>query len=537
MVASIFKLPPLHLDSPPIREWAENNIVVAISDRPGKILLDPYQIKPLEAMVNPQVEQVTTMWSSQLGKTLMDAVLLGYVIDVAPQPTMMVHASLQGLGKFIREKLNPLLRANPRINSKVERNNRDGVPNTGFSFEGGYVTMATPRSVSGKHGTSATLVIADEIDDYGSSFQTSSLKQRGITFEHACNIFSSTPDLYDHSPIQGEYETGSQEWFYVPCVHCQHQQLILLENIRGEQVCCVNCGVLWREEERIMSIYAGEWVAQATSPFNKSFWMSQYYSINVPLSRTLRKTANYTPKELSTQVKAWPYLEVVVPPLEPSRIRRCEREWQPLLRTAGVDVQGDRLEYYIVDFDSTLTRKHILRMGVIPRSPDNLAHWLHLRREVAPYNPTRLTVDGSFEFDYVLAGLKTSYPDAWLEFDLPVEIVRGRSGDSFDKPLRGVKHTDYFFGSTDEAKVLINQDLTTGKMTLNPDLPLYVEQQLCSEKLIRQEQPGGKLRRLWQLEKNQRNEALDCIGYAYMGAIGAYTSGSGAPSPELTLHT
>ena len=537
MVASLFTLPPLRIESPDICDWAEENVVVTVSDRPGQLHLDPYQKKPLRAITDPEVHQVAFMWSSQLGKTLLDAIVLTYTIDVAPQPTMMVHASLPGLDKFLREKLEPILWANDRINAKVGRGGRHTLPLSGFSFDGGYVTMATPRSVSGKHGTSASLVIADETDDYGNKFQLSSLKQRGITFSQACTVFSSTPDIDGHSPIQVEYEYGSQDWFFVPCVHCEELQLLLLENVRKVNMMCPFCGVIWHEQERLQSIYSGEWVEQAPNPHIKSFWMSQLYSVNVPLERTLSKIETYSSKEISTQVKAWPYLEVVVPPLEPKNINRAEREWDPAIRTIGVDVQGDHLEYYVLDFDSVMTRKHIVATGLVPRSADNLTHWKWLRQEVSPYRALRMTVDGSFEFDYVRAGLQYAFPDAMLQIDPPVEIVRGRAGDSFDKPLRGVKHTDYFFGSTDEAKVLINQDLASQAMTLNPDLPPYVEDQLCSEKLIRQEMPGNKLRRAWQLEKNKRNEALDCVGYAYMGAVACFANGAGSPSPSLTLTT
>ena len=129
----------------PICEWAEENLIVRVSDRAGRLRLDPYQRGILEAFTNPDVRQVTMMCSSQLGKTLLEAVYLGWIIDQNPQPCLFMHASQVGLNKFIREKLEPILMGCESINQKVFRNNRGKIPLDGFSFEGnGYFTMTTP---------------------------------------------------------------------------------------------------------------------------------------------------------------------------------------------------------------------------------------------------------------------------------------------------------------------------------------------------------------------------------------------------------
>ena len=80
--------------------------------------------------------------------------------------------------------------------------------------------------------------------------------------------------------------------------------------------------------------------------------------------------------------------------------------------------------------------------------------------------------------------------------DPPVEIVRGYTGDSFDKPLRGGRNLGFFWGATDEAKVMIMQDLAKGFLTIDPGCPSDTENQLVSEKLIRTE-TQHRVRRKW----------------------------------------
>lgn len=543
------------LDPPPamdICEWAESAVTVTMSERPGRLRLDPYQRAPLRAMVDRDVPEVALMWSSQLGKTLIDTVLVGYTIAQRPQPMLVMFPSRPDLGKFVREKLNPLLVGVRDVNARVERNNRGSIRAEGFAFDGGYCTMTTPRAVSGKHGTSASLVLADEIDDYGPRFDLDPLRQRGVTYPHACAVFSSTPNRANAflatetgddgqewermvTLIQIEYEGGTQQWYYAVCPHCDTGQVLVWDRITDGRLPCEGCGALWSEDDRQAAVFRGDWIAQAPDAPYESYWMSQLYSVNVPLDRTVEMGRRYVKAELTNQILAWPYLDVEVEPLDPDRIVRSVPDWAPFIRTAGVDVQGDRIEWYIVDFDEDLARKHIVAHDRITRSPDNLAHWLRLRRDLDTYGWHRLTVDGSFEFDAVMAGLMYAWPEAWAGSNSPVEIVRGY-GPSFDMPLRGaMSTTGYFRGAVDEGKRLVDIDLAGGYLTLAPDLPDYVEGQLTSERLIRQMGPSGHVRRSYQLQPGQRNEARDCVVYAYMGAVGVYSSGSAAVSPTLTM--
>lgn len=166
---------------PDICEWAELNVRLPrdLTSRPGRLRLDSYQRSVLRAMADPELHGVTLMGPSQsFGKTLMFSILMGWIISESPRPVFFMHATEGGLKKFVREKIDPMLLANKRMNDKVGRGLRGVISLDGFSYPGGYCTMTTARSVSGRHGTTAETVIADEIDDYGLNEDVTTLRQR-----------------------------------------------------------------------------------------------------------------------------------------------------------------------------------------------------------------------------------------------------------------------------------------------------------------------------------------------------------------------
>ena len=517
--ADLLQMLPSSRLRPNILDWAEQNIVVHASDRAGRLHLDPYQRQPLEAFADPDVDSVVFMWSSQLGKTLMEAIMLGWVVDEDPQGMLFVHASGKGLNKFVREKLDPMLLANPDINAKVRRNNRASIPIEGFSFaEGGYCTMVTAGSRSSKHGTSASVVIADEIDDYEDHDIVSALIQRMTTFAVSTLVLASTPTMQGDSPIETEFMLGSQSEWFVPCLMCGTLQVIDESNIIDfEYLACKHCWEPWTEDDRQQSVRLGSWVEANPNARQKSYHLSQLSSLSVPIRKTLTDARRYSQQEFSTQIMASPYLEVEIEPVKPEQVIRKTRDWEVAYTTVGVDVQKNRLEYGVYQFDKRLVNKHLVHRGVILRTEGpECGH--QLRDEVLKWGPMRITVDGSYTFDWVNGMLRSAFPDQFMLADPPVEIVRGYTGDSFDKPLRGGRNLGFFWGATDEAKVMIMQDLAKGFLTIDPGCPSDTENQLVSEKLIRTE-TQHRVRRKWVPIQGRRNEVLDCTGYAYMGVL------------------
>ena len=97
----------------PICEWAEGRIVVRNSQRAGRLRLDPYQREPLAMAMEPGIQQVTKMFSSQTGKTLIDAIGIAYIIDQRPMPMMYMHATGAGITQVHWREVGPRSESEP----------------------------------------------------------------------------------------------------------------------------------------------------------------------------------------------------------------------------------------------------------------------------------------------------------------------------------------------------------------------------------------------------------------------------------------
>ena len=522
-----FRFPARVADPPEICEWAEENIrVVSGTARPGVLRLDPYQKEMLSAMADPEVRQVTMMLASQLGKTLKVGCLIGYTVVEAPKPTLMMFANDNHRKKFLREKMTPLLASCPAVMEHLQLNNRGRIPASGFEFQGTYCTFGLAGSRSDHHGTSAKLVLADEIDDYLDFNLLDSLSQRSASFKDSKLIALSTPTDKGNSRIEKEFMAGTQERFYVPCQHCEVFQLLRLGYATPEGYGCPYCGVMWSEEDRQQSLRRGDWRAEMPENYpHRSFQLSQLYSVAVPVENTLAETKKYSRRHVCTQIEAEPYEDVQMPELKKSQVHRKELDFQPAYSAVGVDVQQNRLEYSAFLFNDILSRKHLCYRGVQLRD-EGYASMRNMRRDLARvlsrYTrlPSVISVDGSYEYDWVLLALQDAFPEFFPagQFNHYVEIVRGYPHESFDKPLRSTRFVPWVTAATDCAKVYVQNDLRHGMLTIYPEAPEDTEAQLVSEKQIGQE-VHGKVKKLWVPTGEARNEVLDCAVYAYTGVL------------------
>lgn len=512
------------LDDEDFPTWCRQNIFVTRGDRQGLLRLDPHQIQPLQDTIDQHVLEVILEWSSQLGKSVILPARIGWSIARHPEDILVMMSGEKGIDKFFREKLLGVLMGSRAIWPKIRKNNRGSVSQHGFDFDGGGLTITTPRSVSGEHGNSTPLVMLDELDDYPPEFELDGMIQRGVSFRNRKVITMSAVAKTGESKIHKRYLMGHQAVRYAPCCHCGHYQILVLAQVRRGALHCVECHRPWTEGERLASLRAGEWRPQNPSQRRRrSYWCSQLYSVQIPLERTLVDVEGMTTAHISTQIEAWPYEEHEVAPVDPDKITRRRPDESPAIRTVGVDVQGDRLIWYMVEFAEDLATSHVRARGFIARSATAPRQaFYELRRAVAGLGVMQLTCDIGFEPDVVLDGLKAAWPDAFRHADTVVEGVRGsaKAGGTFGEPLRGNwRNEGYFVGAVDESKRLVQTDANEGRLTLDPDLDDSVAQEIASERCVRQADARGNVRLRWVNPENAPNHALDCVGYAYMGAL------------------
>ena len=524
----------------PICDWAEQNIHVLTGGRPGLIRLDAYQRALLEAIAHPDTREVGIMLSSQIGKSLLMSIALAWVIDQSPRAVLVMHPTATIGARWMREKLNDTIRAAPAVNAKVQRNRAGNLADTGFRFDGGYITNAASGSIGGVTGTTARLVLADEVDRYDSDLALPSLRQRMASSRDGCLVAMSTPTLTGQSAIEAIYQEGDQSEWLAVCPHCQQPQSAVWEQVTPDGYACRDCAVIWTEPERVAAVQAGWWSARnpSAAPARRSFWMPQVWSLNTPLSQTWADTRSYPEALISTDVMAQPWQDVVNEPPQRHMITRAEQApFDIAWRTVGVDVQKDRLEASVVAFDRHFTAAHMERHLIVARTvgPECWRDfWLQVSSPwpgsgSVPVN--RISVDGRYQHDWVTDGLTTQFGYHFTGNNAQVEVVKGASQSSFRKPLRQHRTTGargFITVSSDEAKALIHDMIRRGGFTVSADIGEPQIDQLLAEKIVvsetRSRVPGSASKRTerWaKVSPGRRNEALDCVAYALCGAIDA----------------
>ncbi|HEU0143529.1 MAG TPA: phage terminase large subunit family protein, partial [Nitrososphaera sp.] len=210
-------------------EWASNFIKIPAGNAiPGRLRFAnaPYQIEPMNQLVNPDCYRVSLMWSAQVGKTLLALCVQAYCIAMSPRSQMMMQPSQDDVRTWLESKFNPLVdECEPVRRLMSKPRGREGVNNQNMkSFPGGFLMMAYSGSPKTMRGRSAPLIVCDEVDSYSRTAEghpVGLLWQRSATFgDQRFLLEISTPTIRDDSYIEKAFEMGDQRHFHVECPHC-----------------------------------------------------------------------------------------------------------------------------------------------------------------------------------------------------------------------------------------------------------------------------------------------------------------------------
>jgi phage terminase large subunit GpA-like protein len=242
-------------------------------------------------------------------------------------------------------------------------------------FPGGHITMAGANSPASLASRPIRLVLCDEVDRYPVSAGTegdpvSLAKKRTTTFWNRKILLTSTPTIKGASRIESAFEQSDQRRFYVPCPQCGEKQTLKWQQVKWEQgdpkdgdekhkpetaaYICEHNGCIIGDADKADMLLKGEWIAEA--PFNGvvGFHLNELYSPWVTFAQMVAEflKAKKLPETLKTWVntslgETW---EESGESVEADVLLQRKESWgkdapEPVvLVTAGVDVQGDRLE-------------------------------------------------------------------------------------------------------------------------------------------------------------------------------------------------
>jgi phage terminase large subunit GpA-like protein len=238
-----------------------------------------------------------------------------------------------------------------------------------------FLTGVTAANLSSK---SCAIVIVDELSKCppvpGEATAASLIQERVKTFPQELQkmLFSSTP-THALDEICSQFQKGSQEYYYVPCPHCNDTFRIVWEMVwwdndlltaedkaKSAVLICPRCDGKVTEKQRRSIVHKGEWIAHnPDAPRNhRSFQASEMYSLFSSLEKmTLKFLAALDAKDSGSMddlrgfynsTLGLPFDEQILSVLDPQAIS----ELVDLERPAGVLPAGVPVQAIIMGVDT-----------------------------------------------------------------------------------------------------------------------------------------------------------------------------------------
>ena len=272
------------LEPPPrlnCREWADafRFLPRESSAMPGKYRsgVAPYQREPMEAVNDSTVQTIAVMFCSQSGKTEMLANVVGYFIASDPSPILVVQPTLELAESWSKERLVPMVRDTPALESLVKDAKSRDSGNTILmkQFPGGNIAIVGANAPSGLAGRPRRVVLLDEVDRFPASAGTEGdpcmlAIRRTESFWNSVIVLTSTPTIKGASRIESEFlQTDQRRWF-CPCHKCGAREPLKWSQVKWPDgkpedawYECEHCLAHWNDAERLQAVKAGEWRATA----------------------------------------------------------------------------------------------------------------------------------------------------------------------------------------------------------------------------------------------------------------------------------
>lgn len=379
-----------------VSEWAIEHRVLpkGTTARPGPFHPEVFQIEMMNAILDPEVHELVVMKPTQMGYS--DAVLnniIGYYIDVDPKPIMMVQTTIENAKDYGKKRITPMLESSPTLRNKIRppKSRASGNTLSLKEFPGGFLKLTGANSGAGLRSDPVPIVVFDEVDGYpldvdGEGDPLSIGSRRTDAFADWKIYMGSTPAKPKGiSPIEKAYGKSDQRTFHVPCPFCGFFQALVWRDrkeVDGEVVLgdfrlvyafdaddqlitdsvayiCYACAKPIPELYKQQMLNRGKWIAKYPDRPIVGFHLNALYSPwreNWNQLATEWKEAQRDPEKL----KAFLNLRLAETWAEDADAvgwqvikKRSEKFSDDVdvdvphgvgLLTAGVDVQGDRLE-------------------------------------------------------------------------------------------------------------------------------------------------------------------------------------------------
>jgi phage terminase large subunit GpA-like protein len=355
------------------------------------------------------VREIAVMKSSQVGVTEMSVNWIGYIIEHAHYPAMVLMPTLESRDTWKAQKLNPLLTDTAcikdiigGIRSRDAANSKDMI-----DYPGGILFLAGGNSPNSYAQKSVRFLMLDDLDrfpmeigDEGDPVELA--RSRVKSFPRYKILLASTPTLKGASLIEREFEAGDMRRFHVECPHCGERQVLRWSNVKADLTltsawyACEHNGCCIEEHHKPAMLAGGVWIPEKPEVKNRrSYHISAIYApIGLGPSwldlMIQFKRIHKDPQQLKTFInsnlgESW---EDQTDKLKPNDLAKRASGYAPgeippgcLAITIGIDTQDKWVEYTRLGWGAD--GKHwIIDQGQIQGDTSAAQVWNELEAEI-----------------------------------------------------------------------------------------------------------------------------------------------------------
>ncbi|WP_313111842.1 terminase gpA endonuclease subunit [Pseudescherichia sp.] len=541
--------------------------------------LHPYQIQPLNEIVNPKIRKIVLCSAAQMLKTSLMTASMCYLM--ANDSANMAYASstAKETNQYVAAKLAPTIErsglqalvTNKNDKSKANNQNQWQLANSDFVYFMNLNAASTLRSKTIKY---AFLDECSNVDVDGSEGNPLSLAiARTAQFSDGKVILSSTPKMKDDLIMQ-EYNLSNQCKYFINCPHCDHEHEIVFENIKFQwkqieggrraipdadsaRLECPECNHEITESERVRAVSNGRWIA--TNPEVTDVAGYNISRLNSPLTTIKRVVQEYAEAHYNFSLMTF-YNNILGRPFEDEVNKELDLVLLENLRDPELDINSipGTAQGLICSIDQQETRLECLTWAF-----DEHNVWLVNWRAFYSEDCTKIEAKAYVELDNYIHrtafktvcgrplkvlgtfidssnGTATNTIYKWCIGKPLVYPIKGSSSpnDPLFRKSTKAGHGLILFNvnaAKTEVRKLLNGALSEHaeempvKIHFAHDLPDDWFMQMTSEMLKRK---NGNL--YWVLKPGyKRNEAIDLTGYCYAGMMYCLSTLTNTPFAEL----
>jgi len=250
----------------------------------------PFWKTPMQLLTpHKHCRELTFMKGCQVAATTVMIAHTMYIADQYPSPYMLCQPTKDAANDFSTQKWEPFVKGNPISHNTLGEGKPKGYTNTTLTktYPGGFLTMGGINNVNFIKSKSIRYLALDEEDSYDISSKDDGnnievVRKRTNNYPDSVIIRGTTPKIAETSTNYDAFKQGSQERYYVPCLHCNPNA-----DINGTYFYLHHEGFKFRgeivddmpEEVYFECTHCGEEIHESAKPwmmhYDRAFWLSE----------------------------------------------------------------------------------------------------------------------------------------------------------------------------------------------------------------------------------------------------------------------